>query len=81
MIPNIHSNRAAPSALREEGKYPARTKGLLVIPDPTISDIHLKKSNMSEVVFQEAKDGTRSHPKGFGIYSSFGGSKRGPKWA
>ena len=61
--------------------HSARTKGLLVIPDPTISDIHLKKSNMSEVVFQEAKDGTRSHPKGFGIYSSFGGSKRGPKWA
>ena len=59
----------------------ARTKGLLVIPDPTISDIHLKKSNMSEVVFQEAKDGTRSYPKGFGIYSPFGGSKRGPKWA
>ena len=59
----------------------ARTKGLFVLPDPRISEIHLKKSNMSEVVFQEAKDGTRSHPKGFGIYSSFGGSKRGPKWA
>ena len=65
---------------RKEGRS-ARTKGLLVLPDPRISEIHLKKSNMSEVVFQEAKDGTRSHPKGFGIYSSFGGSKRGPKWA
>ena len=42
----------------------AHTKGLFVLPDPRISEIHLKKSNMSEVVFQEAKDGTRSHQKG-----------------
>ena len=41
----------------------------------------LKKSDVSKVVFWEAKDSTRSHLKGFCIYSSIGGSKVGPKWA
>ena len=41
----------------------------------------LKKSDVSKVVFREAKDGTRSHLKGFCAYSSIGGSTVGPKWA
>ena len=59
----------------------ARTKGLFILPDPRISEVQLKKSNLSKVVFLEAKDGTRSHVKGFGIYSYFSGFKVGPKLA
>ena len=58
-----------------------RTKGLFILPDPRISEVQLKKSNLSKVVFLEAKDGTRSHVKGFGIYSYISGFKVGPKLA
>ena len=57
----------------------ARTEGLFVLPDPRISGIHLKNSNMWKVVFLGAWDGTKSCVKGFGIYSYLYGLKEGLK--
>ena len=57
----------------------ARTEGLFVLPDPRISGIHLKNSNMWKVVFLGAWDGTRSCVKGFGIYSYLYRLKEGLK--
>ena len=57
----------------------AHTEGLFVLPDPRISGIHLKNSNMWKVVFLGAWDGTKSCVKGFGIYSYLYGLKEGLK--
>ena len=57
----------------------ARTKGLFVLPDPKISEIHLKNSDVQKVDFLGTKDGIRLHVKGFGIYSYLSRFKVGPK--